>query len=191
MKKFTNEVLLKLEQSIISVELIRLKQKFCNFALEKFVRREVETQYHPQYFCLHACSYIIRIMESRVEKAREKKASGKYNCAQAVACTYSDLVGMSPEQIADVTSAFGVGMGNMKGTCGALVGAGVILGLKTGDRVKAMKAMKRVMDKFGSQNSSTVCCELKGTCSGRKLRDCNDCVADAARFLEEEIVSKD
>ena len=124
-------------------------------------------------------------MESRIEEARAKKASGKYNCAQAVACTYCDVVGMSPEQIQAVTAAFGTGMGNMQGTCGALVGAGVIIGLKTGDRVQAMKAMRRVMDKFHERNSSTICCELKGITTGHKLRDCNDCVSDAAEFLED------
>ena len=125
--------------------------------------------------------------ESRIEEARARKASGKYNCAQAVACTYCDLAGMSQEQISAVTAGFGVGMGNMQGTCGALVGTGVIIGLKTADRIQAMKAMKRVMDKFQARNSSTICCALKGIGTGRKLRDCNDCVADAAEFLEDEL----
>ena len=126
-------------------------------------------------------------MESRTEEAKAKKASGKYNCAQAVACTYCDLVGMSADQIGAITSGFGTGMGNMKGTCGAIVGAGVIIGMKCGDRIKAMKAMKRVMDKFQERNSSTICGELKGITTGHKLRECNDCVADAAEFLEDEL----
>ena len=126
-------------------------------------------------------------MESKIEEARAKKASGKYNCAQAVACTYSDVTNLSPEQIGAVTAGFGTGMGNMKGTCGSIVGAGVILGLKTADRVQAMKAMRRIMDKFETRNSTTVCCKLKGIDTGVKLRDCNDCVADAAEFLEDEL----
>ena len=126
-------------------------------------------------------------MESRIEEAKAKKASGKYNCAQAIACTYCDLTDMNQQQISAVTAGFGVGMGNMQGTCGALVGAGVIIGLKTADRIQAMKATKRIMDKFQARNSSTTCCELKGIGTGRKLRDCNDCVADAAEFLEDEL----
>ena len=126
-------------------------------------------------------------MESRKEEARSLKATGKYNCAQAVACAYCDTVGMAPEQMAAITSGFGTGMGNMKGTCGALVGAGVVLGLKLADRVKARAAMKGVMDKFEARNGSTVCGVLKGVDTGCKLRDCNDCVADAAEFLEEEL----
>ena len=126
-------------------------------------------------------------MESRIDEARAKKTSGKYNCAQSVACTYCDLAGMNADQIAAVTAGFGTGMGNTKGTCGAIVGAGIILGLKTADRIKAMQAMRRVMDKFQQRNSSTTCCELKGLTGGCKLRDCNDCVADAAEFLEQEL----
>ena len=46
-----------------------------------------------------------------------------YNCAQAVACTYCDLVGVSEEEAFRSTEAFGLGMGGMLGTCGALSGA--------------------------------------------------------------------
>lgn len=37
-------------------------------------------------------------MESRVEKAAERKMCG-YNCAQAVACTYCDLAGMMKRRL--------------------------------------------------------------------------------------------
>ena len=126
-------------------------------------------------------------MESRIEEARARKASGKFNCAQAVACTYADLTGLTPAQIAATTASFGTGMGNTQGTCGALVGAGVIVGLVCQDRIRAMKTMRRIMDRFQAQNSATACCQLKGLQTGRKLRDCNDCVADAAAFLEAEL----
>ena len=112
-------------------------------------------------------------MESRIQQAFEKKASGRYNCAQAVACTYCDIVDMDEETMRDVTNAFGVGMGNMEGTCGALVGAGIILGMKTHDRAKA------------------ICNQLKGIKTRCPLRQCNDCVADAAEFLENAISEMD
>ena len=38
----------------------------------------------------------IKDMETRVEKTIERHNKG-YNCAQAVACTYCDLVGMDEE----------------------------------------------------------------------------------------------
>ncbi len=67
-------------------------------------------------------------METRVSQAVEKKKSGRYNCAQSVACTYCDLAGLDEETMYAVAGAFGAGMGNMEGTCGALSGAGMVLG---------------------------------------------------------------
>lgn len=127
----------------------------------------------------------------RSSMAAERKKSGQYNCAQAVACTYGDIVGLDEEFVKAVTASFGTGMGNMEGTCGALVGAGVVAGLVKRDRIEARAAMKRIMDRFKAQNGATVCRELKGIGTGCVLRDCNDCVADAARFLAEELGIED
>lgn len=125
--------------------------------------------------------------EFLISKAVERKASGRYNCAQAVACTYADMVGADEATMMNVAQAFGVGMGGMTGTCGALVGAGMVISMKAKDRPTAMKAMKRMMDKFKQRNGSTICRELKGIDTKVILRACNDCVADAAEFLENEL----
>lgn len=126
-------------------------------------------------------------MESRIQQAVEKKASGKYNCAQAVACTYCDVAGLDSATMRSAANAFGSGMGCLEGTCGAIVGAGLVIGLQRADRVSAMQAQKRIMAKFQARNGATVCKLLKGVDSGIPLRACNDCVADAAEFLEEEL----
>ena len=68
-------------------------------------------------------------METRKHIAVEKLENGTYNCAQAVICTYADLVGIDEETGRNLGNAFGSGMGKMEGTCGALVGAGIVLGL--------------------------------------------------------------
>ncbi len=126
-------------------------------------------------------------METRSEVAAENKRSGAYNCAQAVACAYHDIVGVDEETLKTITASFGTGMGNMDGTCGALVGAGVILGLAKRDRVVARAAMKRVMDGFKAKNGATVCRDLKGIDTKCVLRECNGCVADAADLLAREL----
>lgn len=125
-------------------------------------------------------------MESRVKEAVARKMAG-YNCAQAIACTYCDFTGIDEETIKNVTNSFGVGMGCMEGTCGALVGAGVVLGLNRKDKVQSMKEMRVIMDKFQKRNCSTICKELKGIESKKVLRPCNDCVADAAEFLGNQL----
>ena len=124
-------------------------------------------------------------METRKHLAVEKNLQKTHNCAQAVFCTYCDLGGLDPETAKDIAGAFGMGMGNMEGTCGSLVGAGMVVGLVTKDRNLARKQMKRIMERFQERNGATQCCLLKGAGTGRILRDCPDCVADSAEFLEE------
>ena len=125
-------------------------------------------------------------METRVKNAVERKCNG-YNCAQAVACTYCDIVGVDEEFMAAATAAFGGGMGSMDGTCGALTGAAVVLGLKIKDKIAAKSAMSNVIGNFRARNGVTICRQLKGVDTGVMVRSCNDCVADAAEFLEQEL----
>ena len=87
----------------------------------------------------------------------------------------------------DIAGAYGTGMGNMEGTCGALVGAGMIVGLATKDRIASRARMKVMMEKFQERNGATQCKLLKGVGTGKPLRECPDCVADASEFLEEFI----
>lgn len=122
--------------------------------------------------------------KSRAEEAAQKKKSGKYNCAQAIACTYCDFTGMSEEDIKNAVQAFGVGMGTLDATCGALIGAGMVLGLINKDRNKTVKDVRELVTEFKKRNKSITCKDLKGIESGTVLRECNDCVKDAAEFLE-------
>lgn len=125
------------------------------------------------------------IMDTRKNLAAEKKRCNSHNCTQAVTSTYCDLVGLPEQTALDIAGAYGTGMGNMEGTCGALVGAGMIVGLATKDRIKSRARMKEMMEKFQARNGATQCRLLKGIGTGKPLRDCPDCVADASEFLEE------
>ena len=127
-------------------------------------------------------------METRKHIAAEKKRCGSHNCAQAVLHTYADVAGIEDEaQAMDIANAFGGGMGNTEGTCGALVGAGIVLGLVNKDKVKSMRQMRQIMTRFQQRNGATQCKLLKGIGTGSVLRECPDCVADAAEFLEEAL----
>ena len=127
-------------------------------------------------------------METRKNIAVEKKECGSHNCAQAILHTYADVAGIDEDTAMNMASAFGAGMGNMEGTCGALVGAGLVLGLVNKDKAKSMKQMRQVMNKFQTRNGATQCKLLKGVGTKVVLRECSDCVADAAEFLEEALV---
>ena len=130
-------------------------------------------------------------MESRVDKATERHQNG-YNCAQAVACTYADLVGMDQAAMFKVTEGFGAGMGSMDGTCGAVSGACALAGMLSscGDlnnpnsKGATYKLSRAILNEFKGANGSVVCKELKGVETGKVLRSCPDCIRDAARLAE-------
>lgn len=126
-------------------------------------------------------------METRKFEAAEKKRSGCCNCAQSVICTYCDRAGIDEQTALNIGNSFAAGMGNMEGTCGALVGAGVVLGLINKDRAKSVREMRQIISKFQERNGATQCKVIKGVDTGHILRECPDCVADACEFLEDVI----
>ena len=83
-------------------------------------------------------------MDTRKLIAAEKKRCNSHNCAQAILHTYADIAGIDEESAMNIAGAFGGGMGNLEGTCGALVGAGLVLGLVNKDKVKSMKQMRQM-----------------------------------------------
>lgn len=129
-------------------------------------------------------------MESRKELAAEKKRCGSHNCTQAILCTYHDYTGLDEEIIKHVGNSFAAGMGNMEGTCGAIVGAGIVYGLAARDKAKSVRGMREIMEKFQERNGATQCKQLKGVGTGKVLRECPMCVADASEFLE-DLLSKE
>ena len=126
-------------------------------------------------------------MNTRKHIAAEKKRCGSHNCAQAILHTYADIAGIDEDTAMNIANSFGAGMGNMEGTCGGLVGAGMVLGMVNKDKAKSMKQMREIMTKFQERNGATQCKLLKGVGTKVVLRECPDCVADAAEFLEEQI----
>ena len=131
----------------------------------------------------------------RVQKAIEGHKKG-YNCAQSVACAFSDVVGVDEQMIFRAAEGYGLGMGDMQCTCGAVTGAVMVCGLKnsSGNLEKpnskaATTGMARQITKaFRDQNGSVICKELKGVDTGKVLRSCDDCIADAVRLVEEIVV---
>ncbi len=130
-------------------------------------------------------------MDSRVEKAVKNRQSG-YNCSQAVACAFCEELGIDEEQMYQVLEGFGLGMGCMEGVCGAISGAVAIAGMKVnrnpqlpgGNRKETYQISREIITRFKEKNKSIICKELKGVDTGKPLRDCQGCVADAAAILE-------
>lgn len=124
------------------------------------------------------------------EKAAAFHATKKYNCAQAVAMAFADRVDLSEDQLARLSEAFGGGGGCQMGTCGAICGAQMIIGLLgscgTGEgftRPDTYKKSRELMERFHAKNGSVICGDLKGAETGKVLRDCRGCIEDAAEIL--------
>lgn len=132
-------------------------------------------------------------MESRIQKTIELHDKG-YNCAQAVACAYCDLVDIDEKTALRATEAFGAGMGGRETTCGAISGAVFLAGLKNADGVvgapkskaSTYKLSKTIVEAFQKKNGTIICKELKEKDpeTGKVRRDCAGCIMDAAAIAE-------
>ncbi len=125
-------------------------------------------------------------MESRVQEAVARKAS--MNCAQAITTTYADLAGLTEEQALNLAKGFGSGVGGtMQGTCGAITGAAMIVGLADPNASKQEVTQKVgiILKEFEAKNGSSICKTIKGVGTGKVLRSCPGCVEDAATLLEQ------
>ena len=104
------------------------------------------------------------------------------NCCQAVLLAFAEELKTDPETLMKLGSAFGSGMATMDGTCGALVGAEMVLGLLGRQPVRA--DAKQLFTEFERRSGSSVCKTLKGVGTGKVLCSCNDCVRNAAAIAE-------
>lgn len=108
-------------------------------------------------------------MSERTKKALENHDKN-YNCCQSVACAYCDLLGIDEATMFKAGEAFGLGMGCMGGTCGAITGA--------------------ILKEFEDKNGAIACRDLKGIDTGTPLRSCPGCIEDAAEIAEKVLELK-
>ena len=120
----------------------------------------------------------------RTEKAVELKHNN-HNCCQAVLVSFADELDIPADTLKRMGAAFGAGMGGMEGTCGALCGAEMLLGIKKYQGKPLMKKAKEIHQAFKEKSGATICRELKGVGTGKVLCDCDDCVRHGVEIIEE------
>jgi len=140
----------------------------------------------------------------RKEDACALHAKGA-NCAQSVLSAFAETVGLRPQVAMRIASGFGAGMGRMCGTCGAVTGAFMALGMRHGMTEPEQKDIKEknyamvreFAARFAKKNGSTLCRELLGCDIGTpdgmaeaKAKDlfavrCMKFVGDAVEIAEE------
>ena len=88
---------------------------------------------------------------------------------------------------------FGLGMGCMDGTCGALSGAIMLAGFSNSDgnldapatQADTYKISKAMLTLFKEKCGATICRDLKGVETGKPLCSCPDCIMNAVEVGEE------
>ena len=146
-------------------------------------------------------------MKDHVQLAFENFKKG-YNCAQAVACAYTEEIGLDEAMIARMVSSFGGGFGKLREVCGAVSGAAFVLGTLRGYGDPEAKEEKsahyaRVQDfaaHFKAEHDTIICRELlKGIALKKentpepearteeyyRVRPCVRFVETAAKVLDE------
>ena len=129
-----------------------------------------------------------------------------YNCAQSVFAAFAAQVGMSNEAALRFSSAFGAGLGRMRGTCGAFSGLCMVAGFCQGNLTGQPEEKERIFtltralaDDFKAEFGTLTCRELlhldeemepsarpnERTEAYYAARPCERCVAFCARKAQE------
>ena len=135
-----------------------------------------------------------------------------YNCAQSVFAAFAPQVGMSEEAALRFSSAFGAGLGRMRGTCGAFSGlcmvAGYCQGNLTGqpeEKEIIFSLTRALADDFKAEFGTLTCRELlhldeemeqsarpnERTEVYYAARPCERCVAFCARKAQEQLTRQE
>ncbi|MBQ1809562.1 MAG: C_GCAxxG_C_C family protein [Erysipelotrichaceae bacterium] len=127
---------------------------------------------------------------NRSEQAVYNKHHG-YNCSQSVLSVFEEGLPLDAEQLRALGSCFCAGMGSTEGTCGALVAAEMILGMRKYCGRPQIAESREVFEAFRKESGATVCSDLKGLKTGRVLCSCDRCIEIAVKLLEERFKDED
>ena len=120
---------------------------------------------------------------NRADKGAILKRS--YNCCQAVLLAFEDKLPYDKETLLMLGATFGSGMGGMMGTCGALVGAQMVLGILSGKTAGMNRYSRELFEGFEEACGASRCMDIKGITTGKILCSCEDCVRNAIELVEE------
>ncbi len=132
-----------------------------------------------------------------------------YNCAQAVFAAFCDVTGYEKETALKISSSFGGGFGRLREICGAVSGAGMVLGVLYGytglddEKKKEHYALvQEFAERFKVRHQTVICRDLlKGTADTSptptardaafyQKRPCLRIVEDAAEIVDEMIAER-
>lgn len=101
----------------------------------------------------------------RINNAKEL-FNGPYNCAQAVAAAFADILGKEDEEIFRLVSGFGFGMGGERSVCGAVSGGIFVISSTIRDPAQREEIYDKVyylISRFKEKNNGSLnCLDLVG-----------------------------
>jgi len=141
---------------------------------------------------------------SRIEEALSNFRDN-FNCAQSVLGAFAPHYGLDRDKAMKISSGFGGGMGRSGRTCGAVTGAYMVIGLKSGMGISkdteakdnTYKIISEFSNLFQEKNDSMMCKEILGcdittpegiayfTQNELLEKKCFQCVKSASEILEE------
>ncbi len=145
--------------------------------------------------------------KTRGDKAYELFMSG-YNCSQAVAGAFADVLGMDMDTVAKLAGGFGGGMGRLREVCGTFSGIVMVVSVLYGysdpndnaTKTELYTRIQELAEQFRRDNGSIICKELLGlskpegspvpeqrTSEYYKKRPCPELCRYAADILERYI----
>ena len=133
-------------------------------------------------------------MEANKHTAVAKFTEKGYNCCQAVACTYCEKFGIKEEDMFRMTEGFGLGMGGLMDTCGAVTGMFLTISLanSAGDmdqplltKMDTYAKFREAAKQFKEKRGSIYCRDLKTENGAQPLPCCTRCVETAAELIDE------
>jgi C_GCAxxG_C_C family probable redox protein len=118
---------------------------------------------------------------NRTQKAIQLFNSS-YNCSQAVLAAFADKAGLDEPTALKLASGFGGGIGCSGGTCGALTGAVMAMGLCCGTadsadnttKLEVYRKVRQLTEEYKLRTGSTICRELMGFGPRQQVRKCQN-----------------
>ena len=106
---------------------------------------------------------------SKADEAMAIKTQG-FSCSQAVFATFAEDFALDQAIALRISDPFGGGLANTGGTCGAVTGATMAIGLKCGRsdaadsdaKARTVEFTRELMQRFEDQHGSLLCKELLG-----------------------------
>lgn len=123
-------------------------------------------------------------------KALRDDPSVHYNCAQAVFIPFAERKGIGAEMASAITANFGAGM-RTGGTCGAITGALMALGLYgAGGPKDSGELFRRMQDLHGGRSDCHTLLAEEVQCPADKKPHCDNMVYEAVAAVEEMLSAR-